>query len=160
MYCACPQDLLPCTQINFNVPCMRSNRSKVGPIWHRSYVIESCLHWTLFHVRHALLNPEYTHTIVVVICETCRTPKETSYVNEFFVTTETNNQLHQLDIWTCTFHVRHALLSTCPNIELVYHNHCYYDPQVIQNNQLAPPTPLCLSAAADTSTILPVRSHC
>ena len=26
------------------------------------------------------------------------------------------------------------LSSACPNIELVYHNHCYYDPQVLQSS--------------------------
>ena len=41
--------------------------------------------------------------------------------------------LHQLDYsdMHCSKLFRIFLSSACPNIELVYHNHCYYDPQVV-----------------------------
>ena len=49
-----------------------------------------------------------------------------------------NYYTHSLDIWTCTAKIVQqttSLLndfsSACPNIKLVYNNHCYNDPQVV-----------------------------
>ena len=43
--------------------------------------------------------------------------------------------MNQLDIWTYTAQIvqkrKTILSSVCPNIELVYHNYYYYDPQVV-----------------------------
>ena len=64
----------------------------------------------------------FTYKIVIHFISTCHISHPVGVMN-------------QLDIWAYTAQIvqkrKTILSSVCPNIGLVYHNYCYYDPQVV-----------------------------